>query len=437
MPKKRRLDVGVRMTNQELTIVRYITRQLAGAYCNAAGKPEYARNLDQVMEDIFGIKKFTKTLERGVHDEATMIALMRQMDIDTIWNMTRNSNHYRMLCALVAMDSEIVRISKKMDKIVAMEPTERPSGKYQKLRKQLKELRKKYKNTVKTFRDIFDIKKAGSGSVAGLLDVADDWMDRFSSNRRGDSIFDIFDYDDGAYSAAYGTESMDDYLRRASTKGPKGGRAPRRNTGSGAFGLTQSRRPPDEEGDSIYDEYFGTEEEDDSDTVVSDNPRLDAVEGAIKAIAEHVGKLTTAVTSGKPMYQPSPEPRYAPRPRSVSRPRGLMEMEDDDAHEEGPQDPISWAINRNTAAVDKLVGALTGVLGGQTDDEPGGYWESPPIELRRSSAPPMDSDSVSVEEALRMAEPDDGPAPGTPIEVDSEDDSGPAPAAPDGGEPTT
>lgn len=433
MPKKRRLDVGVRMTNQELTIVRYITRQLAGAYCNAAGKPEYARNLDQVMEDIFGIKKFTKTLERGVHDEATMIALMRQLDIDTIWHITRNSNHYRMLCALVAMDSEIVRISKKMDKIVAMEPTERPSGKYQKLRKQLKELRKKYKNTVKTFRDIFEIKKAGSGSVAGLLDVADDWMDRFSSNRRGDSIFDIFDYDDGAYSAAYGTESMDDYLRRASSKSPKSSRVPRRN-GAGAFGLNQERRPPDEDGDSIYDEYFGPDEED-SEVEASEDTRLDAVEDAIKAIAEHVGKLTTAVTTGQPMRS-TPDPRYSPRPRIVSRPRGFYETEAGEAYEEDPQDRVSWAIERNTAAVDKLVGALTGVLGGQTDDESGGFWESPAIELRRSGLPD-DSDSVSVEEALRMTEPENGPAPGAPIDVDTGEEPGPAPAAPEGGESTT
>lgn len=429
MPKKRRLDVGVRMSKKELLIVSCITRQLAGAYCNAAGKPEYARNLDQVMEDIFGVKKFTKTLERGVRDEATMIALMRQLDIDTIWHITRNSGHYRMLCTLVAMDNEIVRISKKMDKIVAMDPTERPSGKYQKLRKQLKELRKKYKGIVKTFRDIFDIKKAGSGSVAGLLDAADDWMDRFSSNRRGDSIFDIFDYDDGAYSAEYGTESMDDYVRKMFSK-TKGGRSvPRPEGSSGAFGiLNQPRQEPEDDSDSIYDGYFGDE---DSDEVDEADARMDALEDAIKAVAEHVGKLTTAMASGKPMSAPDPE--YHVRPRA-SRPRGYYEgPEEDDTkvfRMEGyaPRDPVSAAIERNTAAVDKLVGALAG-LTGVDDDDRGGLWESPPIEIGRNSRP-SDDGAVSVEEALRMAdpEPESGPVPGAPIDVGGDDDDSDPPA---------
>ena len=66
----------VRLSDKERLIVQYIVNQLESAYRNTSGKPVYARNMDQVMKDIFGIKKFTKTLAKAKMNEGMMIQLM-------------------------------------------------------------------------------------------------------------------------------------------------------------------------------------------------------------------------------------------------------------------------------------------------------------------------------------------------------------------------
>ena len=126
----------VRLSDKERLIVNYIVGQLERAYRNAAGKPVYARNMDQVMRDIFGIKKFCKTLQKARNNEAIMIELMKALDTETLWRICRSKEHYRLFCSLIAMDHQIVKMGKKLNAMADIEPTERPTRKIRKLMKE-------------------------------------------------------------------------------------------------------------------------------------------------------------------------------------------------------------------------------------------------------------------------------------------------------------
>lgn len=243
MSKKYGLAPVVRMSKEERLIVQYITSRLEAAYRNTSGKPVYAKNMDQVMKDIFGMKKFTKTLEKARYNEALMISLMKRLDTETLWQITRSSEHYKMLCTLVALDKNIVTEQKRYDKMANMEPAERPTRKMRKIAKEVKRCRKMYKQVVKTFRNIFDIHKVDTSSNS-IMDTLEDWLDRHDTD---DDIFFDMGYDDIDMNAI---ESMDAYVRKASGKKRKNvGRRPVRE---GALDIFGSRFDDDE--DDIFDD---------------------------------------------------------------------------------------------------------------------------------------------------------------------------------------
>lgn len=210
MTKKRNLPM-VRLSDKERLVVSHVAQQLARVYRNTSGKPIYARNMDQVMKDIFGVKKFCKTLEKASRNEAIMIELMKALDIETLWKICRSKEHYRLLCTLVAMDNQIVKTGRKLNRMADMEPTERPTRKIKKTMKELKRSKKMYRECVKTFRSIFDIERVDQKSNS-MYDFLSDWLDR---NEGGDDYFDFGSYgsfDDDAI------ESMDEYVRNHSKK---------------------------------------------------------------------------------------------------------------------------------------------------------------------------------------------------------------------------
>jgi hypothetical protein len=247
MTKKRRAVPAVRLSEKEKVIVQYITNQLEGVYRNGAGKPVYARNMDQVMKDLWGIKKFTKTLERARYNEGLMISLMKRLDTETLWQICRSKEHYRLLCTLVATDNYIVKLTKKYNKWAELEPVERPTNKMKKLEKEIRKAKKTYRSAIKTFQDIFDIEKAGKDEGDSILDSLNDWMDRHDS---ADDIFYGLDDMGMDYDSI---ESMDAYVAKATGRGRKKRVAPSR---IGALGIFDEG-----EGD-IFDEEDEDEFED-------------------------------------------------------------------------------------------------------------------------------------------------------------------------------
>lgn len=389
----------VKMSKQELTLVKYVVRQLTAAYTDNRGKPKYARNMDQVMKDIFGIKRFTKCLERGVRNEYEMIALMKALDLQTIWTICRSSEHYRMLCSLVAMDSAIVKLQKRSDEYLTMNPQDRPGRKYAKAQKELKRLQKSYNRSVKVFRDIFDIKSRNSGStIRGIMEFAENWRDR---NSMGDDIFGYFD-DSPMMDTV---ESMDAFVRRNTPKGMSRD-AKRPERGSGAFGIFDDG-PDYSMGDD--DEGYFDEEEDEEPSFSREN------------MDELVDRLAAMIQQRYPMPKQAPAARY-PGPNSyVAPPQAPM-----------PTVPMSMdqrmtTIEQNLERNNALVGQLIDALSGSASSSGGDYYEEDLGELMIRRAP---GSEVSMEEALAMANngaPDPDPDP----EVQSTPES-----TPDGDNPS-
>ena len=242
----------VRLSDKERLIVQYIVNQLESAYRNTSGKPVYARNMDQVMKDIFGIKKFTKTLAKAKMNEGMMIQLMKTLDTETLWRITRSKEHFGLLCALVALDHKIVKMGKNYNKMLEMEPAQRPVRKMRKLAKQIKKGHKMYRTCVKTFRDIFDIEKVSKSAGAnGLMDVLSNWLDRHDQD---DDIFSFGDYD-YEYSAE-AIDSMDAYVNQRMKK-----KSTRRPVREGALDIFSDH--DDVFDDEDDDEPYGYDDDDD------------------------------------------------------------------------------------------------------------------------------------------------------------------------------
>lgn len=244
----------VRLSDKERLIVTYITKQLEMAYRNTSGKPVYARNMDQVMKDIFGIKKFCKTLERARHNEAIMIELMKALDTETLWKICRSKEHYRLLCTLVATDHQIVKMGKKLNNMADMEPTERPTRKIKKLMKDLKRSKKMYRTCVKTFQDIFDIEKVNKKGDS-MMDYLSDWLDRNDN----DSDF-FYDFDDYGFNDS-AIESMDEYIRSKTSSRRK----KRPASAYGALDLFGSSDQLDDDLPGFDSDEEDEDEEDDTD----------------------------------------------------------------------------------------------------------------------------------------------------------------------------
>ena len=362
-----------RMSKQELILVKYVVRQLTAAYTDARGKGRYARNMDQVMKDIFGIKRFTKCLERGIRNESDMISLMRAMDFQTIWTICRSSEHYRMLCSLVAMDSAIVKLQKKSDEYLTLNPQDRPGRKYAKAQKELKRLQKSYNRTVKVFREIFDIKSKNAGStLRGIMEYAENWRDR---NTMGDGIFDYFD-DTPMMDTV---ESMDAFIRRNQ---PRGGRDVKRPDRGGALGIFDdevSYAGPDDDED-----YFDMDDDQQS-TFTAEN------------MDELVDRLAAIIQQRYPTTSPvKPQPKYTYPNTQVpvmTPPPPVNAM---------PNDVVMSRMLQMQEEQGQLLGQLIDVLSGNASNGGGSgdIYEEDLGDVMTRRAPGSD---VSMEEALNLA----------------------------------
>lgn len=247
---------AVRLDKKEKIIVKYIVGRLESAYRDSSGAPVYARNMDQVIKDVFGVKKFTRTLKKARANESLMIQLMNRMDTRTLWGICRSRDHYRILCYLIALDAAIVKKGRKYNKECDLSPQERSSKKLKSLQKEIKKYRKMYKNCVRALQDIFDIEHSGDGESGGILDAMSDWLERYDG---GDD--DIFS-DIGGFSYNYDAiESMDEYVAKM-TGGRGGARQSKRNVITGTLNLF------DDDGyetTDIFDDITGGHDYDDDD----------------------------------------------------------------------------------------------------------------------------------------------------------------------------
>ena len=327
MAKRKNAAPLIRMSSKEKMIVSYICERLEMAYRNTAGKAVYARNMDQVMKDIFGVKKFTKTLQRARYNETLMIQLMKKLDTETLWQITRSNEHYKLLCTLVALDSQIVEKAKKLNKYQNLDGPERPTRKMRKLEKEIKRSKKMYKQVVKTFRDIFDIQKVDTDHPSAILDTLSDWLDRHEVD--DDIFYGLDDY--GAYGFD-AIESMDAYVRNMSKK-------PRANqrVQVGALGLDR-------------DSSFDDDEYDDDDILDDDDGNITLTRDELQRIVAMAGK-------------------------------GQLHLAEEDDGDEDDGDEIGGSgidrliatINRGFTKMSESIDGLYDMLDGDEDDEDEGF----------------------------------------------------------------
>lgn len=353
---------GEHMNASELKIVRYISSKLIGLYCDESGRPAYARSMNRVMGDIFGVKKFNKLMEKALRNEQAMIMLMRRLDINTLWSICRNAEHYRLMRTLVLIDDRIVTLRKKTDKIVNMTAADRPTNKYRKLVKEQKTLTKRYNQCIKIIRDIFDIKSPKGGKSSGLLDYLNDWKRQYGES---DSLFSYFDYDGGS---AFGVESMEDFIRHGDKKG-----------GSGAFNLFDTSMDGERVGASAFgDDDLFMDDEDGVEGGVGED-QIDRLADAISITIDR--KLRDAGINIPATSRSTPIPVYSPNPGQPATMDMLAQM----------MGQLTSATVRNTDLLKDLIKSLS-------DDDEGDELYSP-----REVYSVGSEDRVSAYDAIAMS----------------------------------
>lgn len=373
MAMRRRPMPAARLSDKERIIVRYITERLEMAYRDASGKAVYARSMDQVMNDIFGMKKFTKTLTRARYNEGLMINLMKTLDTETLWRITRSKEHYRLLCTLVAMDHYIVKLGKKYNRMADTDLAERPTTKMRKVMKEIKRCKKMYRSCVKAFRSIFNIEKVDD-KKNGIFDSLEDWLERH------DGSDDIF-YGYGDYYDDSAIESMDAYIASHTRK--KSNRNRHSSNSEGALGIL---------GDSSFmdDELADYDEDEDY-----DGDEDDETEYLIRKVAERLGVRTDDDT---------------PR-NSGARGSGYSYGEEDTS-------PLEKAISRMTdimsdgfARLGQSIGDLYDIMA-EEDEEDGDSQDDVQYEIprptgnryRTSAAPPQEEGGMTISAMIQMSE---------------------------------
>lgn len=330
--KRRTPMPTVRMSKEEKIIVGYITERLEMAYRDTRGKAVYARSMDQVMNDIFGMKKFTKTLTRARYNESLMISLMKTLDTETLWAITRSKEHYRLLCTLVAMDHYIVKLGKKYNRMAETDLADRPTNKMRKTAKEIKRCKKMYKDCIKAFRDIFEIEKVDD-KKSSIFESLESWLERHDGN---DDIF----YGYGDLYDSTTIESMDEYIASHSKKGGKRARAPK----EGALDILH--------GSNFMDTGYGYDEDDEDEDDLSDSDTMDYL---VEKIVERVGKRLNI-----DMDDEDVSPR---RGRST----GYSYGDDQDDEDDDDDSSIAKALNRLATSINDGFGRLSNEILGLYD----------------------------------------------------------------------
>lgn len=353
----------VRLSDKERLIVQYIVGQLEAVYRNSAGKPVYARNMDQVMKDIFGIKKFVKTLARARVNEGLMIQLMKALDTETLWRITRSKEHYGLLCSLVALDHQIVKMGKRYNNLLQMAQAERPLNKMKKLAKNIKKSKKMYRACVRTFTDIFEIEKVSKdGGTNEIIDNLSSWLDRHD---RDDDIFSF----DGEYGYDGDVlDSMDAFVSKKMQR--KNSR--QRPTRVGALDIFDDHDSDifsdyDDEGDD-YDDP------DDEDETPDTNRLIRAILNACGGDSDRAAKLVSKIADSKNGSSVNPD---------------LVAILD--------------TIKDGFADMTDAMNGIYDMLGGEHDEPEYSYASESPAPGR-----PVPTGELTREDILRMSSSEDG-----------------------------
>lgn len=249
--------------NSKRLILKFIVVAIKKLISGPNGNDMYAKNVDDVFEDIFGIKKFGTKFTNSF-DDKELIASLSRIPLELLYEICNDVSIYGAISDLVLMDFRIDKVKKSLQKL---------SKKHKKnkgLTKEYDYLKDLYKDTVKRIR-----KKLGLKNSSGNYKKQYQKARSFNNHSQYDDD-DLFMLDDdsifGQY--IYGDDDDDDYSRR------------------GAFDSFKKlyagdKKPARKE---IY------EDDEDTDVDLDDDDDHEEIHDKIDSLTESVGKLTEVVS---------------------------------------------------------------------------------------------------------------------------------------------
>lgn len=241
---------------KSLAVYKYIMYRIKKLICDGRGKIKYMVNFDVVIEEIFGVKNFSKHLNE-LYDTRDIIDLVDSLGLDTLYELLNNPQLFSIMDELTRIDARLKFIKKKLKK-------KDKRDKY--LIKEYNYLTKLFKDGVKYIRKRFGIRNASKAykrKYRALNDIlhGDDYDDDdgFSSILLRDDDYFFDDDDDDDY-GEYGRRYVDTYDYDQGSVDDDfyemlHGRDPRRRDSKGPKRRRQAYDPIDEWNDDDEDDY--------------------------------------------------------------------------------------------------------------------------------------------------------------------------------------
>ena len=186
-----------------LAVYKHIMYRIKKLICDGRGRLKYMTNFDVVIEEIFGVKNFSKNINE-LYDTRDIIDLVDTLGLETIYELLSNPQLFSIMDELTRIDARLKFIKKKLKK-------KDKRDKY--LIKEYNYLTKLFKDGVKYIRKRFGIRNAAKAykrkyrALNDILHGDDDDDEGFSSFllRDDDYFFDDDDDEDdyGEYSRRY------------------------------------------------------------------------------------------------------------------------------------------------------------------------------------------------------------------------------------------
>ena len=253
--------------NNRAILYRFCVYQIRALVSNTRGKPIYMSSFDKIVEDIYGVKKFSRRIATS-YDDDVVIHLIDRVGLQSLCKLLQSSKFCAVITDMINIDNDISELKRSIRKA-------RDKGKPSKnLAKEYNYLTKLYCKGIKNIKKHLGIKDgryAYKHKYAALRDFAgkngyyDDegmWNSSFMDFNFYDDDYDSWydewaeddSYDDDDYSDS---NKLQDFLRQVEniSKAPNNRRGRRSDRNSSDILGYADYDPFSDDDDDQYDDY--------------------------------------------------------------------------------------------------------------------------------------------------------------------------------------
>ena len=182
------------LSNDSLVMLKFIMSNLKKIVSNSIGDPTYMKNFDEIINDIFGVKHFTRRLN-NCYDNKDTISILNEIGVTTLMTIVNSPIMLSTFEELIVMNLQIYAVNKTLKR-----QEDKGKKKDKQLVKELQYLLDTYKEAIKALRKKFGVSKKKSykkkfSAVNALIDTKRGGFSYYDNDGFSTSVFDSDDDD--------------------------------------------------------------------------------------------------------------------------------------------------------------------------------------------------------------------------------------------------